>query len=181
MKNKVVSPEEAAAVIRDGDTVSVSGFVGIGTPDELILAIENRFLGTQQPKDLTLVFTAAPGDGKDRGLNHLAHRGLVKRAVGGHWALLPKLCALALDESIEAYNLPLGCLAIGRKVALIVNYDGFTLDPAVSNTYCSMVAYLQQRHYATASRYTTSAFMRLKLGASLADHRWPRTCSRTHK
>ena len=118
MKNKVVSPEEAAAVIRDGDTVSVSGFVGIGTPDELILAIENRFLGTQQPKDLTLVFTAAPGDGKDRGLNHLAHRGLVKRAVGGHWALLPKLCALALDESIEAYNLPLGCIAqLYREIA----------------------------------------------------------------
>ena len=118
MKNKVVSPEEAAAVIRDGDTVSVSGFVGIGTPDELILAIENCFLGTQQPKDLTLVFTAAPGDGKDRGLNHLAHRGLVKRAVGGHWALLPKLCALALDESIEAYNLPLGCIAqLYREIA----------------------------------------------------------------
>jgi propionate CoA-transferase len=61
------------------------------------------------------------------------------------------------------------CLAIGRKVALIVNYDGFTLDPAVSDAYFSMVAYLQQRYYATASRYTTSAFMRLKLGASLAD------------
>lgn len=61
MKNKVVSPEEAAAVIRDGDTVSVSGFVGIGTPDELILAIENCFLGTQQPKDFDARFHGRTG------------------------------------------------------------------------------------------------------------------------
>ena len=47
MKNKIVSPDEAAAILRDGDTVSISGFVGIGTPDELIAAIERRFLATQ--------------------------------------------------------------------------------------------------------------------------------------
>jgi propionate CoA-transferase len=61
------------------------------------------------------------------------------------------------------------CRAIGRRVALIVNYDGFSLDPAVSEAYFSMVAYLQDRYYVTASRYTTSAFMRLKLGASLRE------------
>ncbi len=61
------------------------------------------------------------------------------------------------------------CRAIGHKVALIVNYDGFTLDPAVSDAYFSMITYLQQRYYTTASRYTTSAFMRLKLGAGLTD------------
>ena len=52
---------------------------------------------------------------------------------------------------------------------MIVNYDGFTLDPAVSDAFFSMITYLQQRYYTTASRYTTSAFMRLKLGASLAE------------
>ena len=36
MKDKFVSPDEAAAIVRDGDTVSVSGFVGTGTPDELM-------------------------------------------------------------------------------------------------------------------------------------------------
>ena len=111
MKNKIVSPAEAAAVVRSGDTVSVSGFVGIGTPDELLLAIERRFLDSGEPTDLTLVFAAAPGDGRDRGLNRLAHRGLVKRAIGGHWSLVPKLSKLALDGSIEAYNLPLGVIS----------------------------------------------------------------------
>jgi propionate CoA-transferase len=61
------------------------------------------------------------------------------------------------------------CRAIGRKLAVIINYDQFYLDPAVSDAFFSMITYLQQRYYASASRYTTSAFMRLKLGASLAE------------
>jgi propionate CoA-transferase len=111
MKNKIVSAAEAIAIIRPGDTVSIAGFVGIGTPDELIIALETRFRETREPNGLTLVFAAAPGDGKDRGLNRLAHPGLVKRAIGGHWGLVPKLAKLAMDNQIEAYNLPLGCIA----------------------------------------------------------------------
>jgi propionate CoA-transferase len=111
LKNKIVSADEALAVVRDGDTVAFSGFVGIGTPDELILALVRRFETTGAPKDLTLMFAAAPGDGKERGLNRLACEGLVKRVVGGHWSLVPKLSDLTLDEKIEAYNLPLGVIS----------------------------------------------------------------------
>jgi propionate CoA-transferase len=111
LKNKIVSADEALAVVRDNDTVAFSGFVGIGTPDELILALVRRFEATGAPKDLTLMFAAAPGDGKERGLNRMAREGLVKRVVGGHWSLVPKLCDLALDEKIEAYNLPLGVIS----------------------------------------------------------------------
>jgi len=66
VKNKIVSPDEAAAILRDGDTVSVSGFVGTGTPDELIAAVERRFLGSRQPQGLTLVFAAAPATARTR-------------------------------------------------------------------------------------------------------------------
>ncbi len=111
MKSKIVTADEAVAIIRAGDMVSVAGFVGIGTPDELLLALERRFLTTGEPAGLGLVFAAAPGDGGDKGLNRLAHKGLVRRAVGGHWALVPKLAALAIANEIEAYNLPLGCIA----------------------------------------------------------------------
>jgi propionate CoA-transferase len=118
LKNKIVSADEAIAIIRDGDTLCVSGFVGIGTPDELILALERRFLKERHPSGLTLVFAAAPGDGKERGLNRLAHKGLLKRVVGGHWGLVPKLCELALNNEIEAYNLPLGCIShLYREIA----------------------------------------------------------------
>ncbi|MGI9352214.1 MAG: acyl CoA:acetate/3-ketoacid CoA transferase [Rhizobiaceae bacterium] len=111
MVDKVVSLEDAVATIADGDTVCVAGFVGIGTPECLLRGIEDRFLAHAAPKDISLLFAAAPGDGKDRGLNRLAHKGLVKRAIGGHWSLVPKLGALAMKEDIEAYNLPLGCIS----------------------------------------------------------------------
>jgi propionate CoA-transferase len=111
MKNKIVGVAEAIAIIRDGDVVACSGFVGSGTPDALISALEKRFLETGSPRDLTLVFVAAPGDGQERGLNRLAHQGLVRRAIGGHWGLVPKLARMAVEGEIEAYNLPLGTLA----------------------------------------------------------------------
>src|SRR3954462_2154385 len=109
--NKIVTAREAIALIRDGDTVAVSGFVGIGTPDELIIALAERFRETAAPSGLTLMFAAAPGAGKERGLNRLADDKLVRRVVGGHWSLVPKLGELALDNKIEAYNLPLGCVS----------------------------------------------------------------------
>ena len=59
------------------------------------------------------------------------------------------------------------CRRIGRKVALVVNYDGFRLDEAISDAYFEMVSGLQAKYYSTAVRYTTSAFMRLKLGSEL--------------
>ena len=63
LKNKIVSADEATAIIRDGDTVCVSGFVGIGTPDELILALERRFVKERHPCGLTLMFAAARSAG----------------------------------------------------------------------------------------------------------------------
>jgi propionate CoA-transferase len=118
LKNKIVSADEAIAILRDGDTICVSGFVGIGTPDELIIALERRFLKERHPANLTLVFAAAPGDGKERGLNRLAHKELIKRVVGGHWSLVPKLGEMALNGEIEAYNLPLGCVShLYREIA----------------------------------------------------------------
>ena len=66
---------------------------------------------TRNPEIFPLLFAAAPGDGKEQGLNRLAKPGLVGKAIGGHWSLVPKLGAMAVREEIEAYNLPLGCIS----------------------------------------------------------------------
>ncbi len=107
---KVIPVEDAVSVIRDGDVIATSGYGGHGMPEQLIVALEKRFLETGSPKGLTLVHATGQGDGADKGLNHLAHEGLITRVIGGYFGLTPKMVRLIQEEKLEAYNLPEGVI-----------------------------------------------------------------------
>ena len=58
--------------------------------------------------------------------------------------------------------------AVGHKVYGVVNYDRFTLAPELTDEYIHMVKGLMERHYLDVTRYTSSTFLRLKLGEAMA-------------
>lgn len=102
---KNASASEAAGLIRPGTTVAV-GWLS----DALATALADAFAARTQPNDLTIVYGATHGEGRNHGLNLLAHEGLVRRVVGGQWHPVPGLQALAADNRIEAYSLPVGVI-----------------------------------------------------------------------
>lgn len=111
--SKIVSLEEAISMIKDGSTLGIGGFIGSGHPQEFSVGLEESFLKSGHPRDLTIMFSAGIGDGTDQlGLNKIGHEGLLKRIIGGHWGLIPKLQRLVFDNKVEGYNLPLGTISL---------------------------------------------------------------------
>jgi len=69
----------------------------------------------------------------------------------------------AIREAVERR-----CREIGKRVAVVVNYDSVRIEEPVLDAYARMVRYMEENHYTTVTRYTTSTFMRMKLGEALA-------------
>jgi acyl CoA:acetate/3-ketoacid CoA transferase len=118
MRANITSAAEAVARIPDGATVAVSGSGGgLLEADAVLAALQTRFVETGHPRGLTLVHALGIGDGKETGLLRLAHEGLLKRVIGGHWSWGPPLQKMARDELIEAYSFPAGVIvALFREI-----------------------------------------------------------------
>jgi acyl CoA:acetate/3-ketoacid CoA transferase len=67
--SKRIDPKDAVALIADGATLAVDGFVGSATPEELLGALESRYRETGRPKGLTIFAATGQGDAQGRGLD----------------------------------------------------------------------------------------------------------------
>jgi propionate CoA-transferase len=134
--SKVITAVQAAELIKDGSTVlwTTAGLSGFA--EEVAIAIEKRFLETSSPRNLTAAHDCGCGDLKTRGMNHLAHAGLVKRLISGHTGQAPRMGQLIAENKIEAYLLPQGVMAhlwrqiAGKKPGVITKVGlGTYIDP----------------------------------------------------
>lgn len=147
MSVQFVSAREAASFIKTADVIATGGFVGVGVPEEIHAEVEKIFLEKGAPGELTLYYAAGQGDGESRGLNHYGNEGMVRRVVGGHWNLVPKLGKLANENKIEAYNFPQGVIshmfrerAAGRS--FLITHVGLNtfIDPDIDGGKLNKIA-----------------------------------------
>ena len=137
MRDIFISSDDAASLIKDGDTVGlVGGGGGLVEASTLHEAVENRFLSTGYPRNITCLHSLGIGDRKERGMNRFAHEGLVSRVIGGHWVWSPRMQQMAKNNLIEAYVLPSGVLmqllreTAARRPGLITHVGlGTFVDP----------------------------------------------------
>ncbi len=113
MKKPVfITAKEAVDWIADGSTLCTIGMTLVSASETLLREIERRFLETGHPCDLTYFHTCGQAAMKTPyGMTHLAHEGLLRRVIGGHWGQSPEMMSLISGNKIEAYNLPQGQMA----------------------------------------------------------------------
>lgn len=143
---KVISAAQAAALIKDGDTVSIGGFCGFGSPEEILIAIRERFLHTSTPRSLTLVKGVSFGDKGERGGSRLALDGLVGKVICSHVGLEPPLAKMVDENRLLAYMIPLGTVteilratAANRPGVLTRSGLGTFVDPRLEGSKANQI------------------------------------------
>lgn len=115
--SKVMSAAEAARLVPDGATVAVNASSGLLCPDAVLKALGERFLAEGAPSGLTTVHPIAAGDMfGTRGVDHIAHKGMIRRIIGGSYpsgpsnAEPPLIWQRILAEDVAAWNFPSGVI-----------------------------------------------------------------------
>lgn len=116
---KLVSADQAASLIQDNATIFLGGLAMISLPEEVLKAIERRFLDSGHPRALTTWACGAIGNSRDGGMVHFAHAGMIRRTVAGHFGQTGKeLMTMIFNDEVEAYNFPQGSLShLTRHIA----------------------------------------------------------------
>ncbi|MDR1946085.1 MAG: hypothetical protein LBQ51_02825 [Desulfovibrio sp.] len=135
---QIITGKQAADLIKNGSMVAVGGFVGFSVPEEILTAMEEKYLASGTPNNLHVVWCAGIGDRADRGMNHFGHAGMVAKIYAGHLGLAPKLGRLVAEEKVECFIIPQGVVvhilraAAGGKPGILTHVGLKTYaDPRV--------------------------------------------------
>ena len=112
---KMMTPREAAELVRDGAMVAVNSSSGLCCPDAVLAGLGARFDETGYPRDLTMIHPIAAGDFfGTKGVDHIARKGCISRIIGGSYpsgptnAEPPLIWQMITGEEVAAYNVPSG-------------------------------------------------------------------------
>lgn len=116
---QILTASAAAALVRDGDTILISGSgSGHAVPEALIAAVEQRFIDDQQPRAITTIHPVGLGNRGEAGASRFAHEGLIRRVICGTVVDAPPIAEMASRDLIECYTLPQGALSqLIREIA----------------------------------------------------------------
>lgn len=109
---KIMSVDEAIALVQSGMTLAVGGAGGVQEPDALIEALVQRFERTGAPRDLVEIHAIRTGEIEGRGTSLFGAKGLVRRMIGGSfWPVgVPELIRRINANEMEAYNFSIGII-----------------------------------------------------------------------
>ena len=112
---KIRTAAEAARLVRDGAVVAVNSSSGLLCPDAVLKALGERFVAEGSPCGLTSIHPIAAGDMFGTpGVDHIAHKGMISRIIGGSYpsgptnAAPPLIWQRILAEDLAAWNVPSG-------------------------------------------------------------------------
>lgn len=115
---KFITAKEAAELIPDSATVALAGMGLAGWPEEIAVAIADRYKETGHPCKLTLKQGSAMGDWKERGVTRLGLEGLIEKWTAAHIGSAFALNDLVRENKIACHCLPQGVIInLWREIA----------------------------------------------------------------
>ncbi len=142
-----MSAEQAVALVEDRDTVIIScSGGGVNEPTKILAALEQRFLSSGGPRDLTVCHPCGLGDHKGGGTDRFAHPGMTRRVIAGHWSWSPNICRMVAENQVQAYCFPQGAIShlfraiAGGQPGVVTHVGlGTFVDPRAEGGKCNAV------------------------------------------
>jgi len=145
---RIISPAEAASLIRDGDCLLINCFLSLGHTDAIHRAVYERFCATGHPRDLTLISSAGYGERDETSLAEAyVGAGAVRQVITSHYTSMPATTRLIAANKLEGYSIPLGTIshalrtmAGGQKSFLTQLGVGLYVDPRLDGPAMNAVS-----------------------------------------